>query len=60
VSLAGEIRPVAHSAIRLREAAKLGFGSAFGPGEASGKAEGSRFTALSLLPNLVDRIMVGA
>lgn len=60
VSLAGEIRPVAHAAIRLREAAKLGFGSAFGPGEAGGKVEGSRFTALSLLPNLVDRIMGGA
>ncbi|WP_374528686.1 DNA repair protein RadA [Novosphingobium sp.] len=57
VSLAGEIRPVAHSAIRLREAAKLGFGSAFGPGEASAKPVGSRFTALNLLPNLVDRIV---
>ena len=60
VSLAGEIRPVAHSAIRLREAAKLGFARAFGPGDAGGKVEGSNFTALGLLPNLVDRIMGGA
>ena len=60
VSLAGEIRPVAHSAIRLREAAKLGFARAFGPGEAGAAPPGSRFTSLSLLPNLVDRIMGGA
>lgn len=59
VSLAGEIRPVAHSAIRLREAAKLGFASAFGPPDAAKGGEGARFTALALLPNLVDRI-VGA
>jgi DNA repair protein RadA/Sms len=31
---------------RLREAAKLGFGSAFGPGEAGGKVEGSRESQL--------------
>ena len=31
VSLAGEIRPVAHASIRQREAAKLGFVSAFAP-----------------------------
>ena len=60
VSLAGEIRPVAHSAIRLREAAKLGFARAFGPGEAGAAPPGSRFTSLSLLPNLVDRILGGA
>ncbi|MBN8483396.1 MAG: DNA repair protein RadA [Sphingomonadales bacterium] len=60
VSLAGEIRPVAHSGIRLREAAKLGFARAFGPGEAGAAPPGSRFTSLSLLPNLVDRIMGGA
>ncbi|MFN3516872.1 MAG: DNA repair protein RadA [Novosphingobium sp.] len=60
VSLAGKIRPVAHSAIRLREAAKLGFARAFGPWEAGAASPDTRFTALSLLPNLVDRIMGGA
>ncbi len=60
VSLAGEIRPVAHSAIRLREAAKLGFASAYGPGEAGARCDGARFTALGLLPNLVDRILGAA
>ena len=31
VALSGEIRPVAHGALRLREAAKLGFGPALIP-----------------------------
>ena len=57
VSLAGEIRPVAHGAIRLREAAKLGFGSACGPADLPGRPEGTRYAGLALLPNLVDRIM---
>ncbi len=60
VSLAGEIRPVAHGAIRLREAAKLGFGRACGPADVPGKSKPARYTGLSLLPNLVDRIMTGA
>jgi len=57
VSLAGEVRPVAHAGIRRREAAKLGFTIACGPpGPASGDGEG-RYTELSMLPNLVDRIL---
>ena len=60
VSLAGEIRPVAHGAIRLREAAKLGFASACGPADLPGKAKDTRYAGLALLPNLVDRIMSGA
>ncbi len=60
VSLAGEIRPVAHGAIRLREAAKLGFSAACGPADLAGKAKGTRYAGLALLPNLVDRIMSGA
>lgn len=60
VSLAGEIRPVAHGGLRLREAAKLGFTHAFGPGEAPETRDGARYTGLSLLPNLVDRVMTAA
>ena len=59
VSLAGEIRPVAHAGVRLREAAKLGFTSAFGPAETATLADGARFAGLSLLPNLVDRVIGG-
>ena len=57
VSLAGEIRPVAHGSIRLREAAKLGFASAYGPADLPGAKEHHRYAGLTLLPNLVDRIM---
>ncbi|MFN5904381.1 MAG: S16 family serine protease, partial [Novosphingobium sp.] len=55
VSLAGEVRPVAHCGLRLREAAKLGFGRAFGPADASGG--GKDYREVGLLRNLVDRIM---
>ena len=59
ISLSGEVRPVAHGPIRRREAAKLGFARTYGP--AGGEAvDGSRHTALTLLPNLVDRILHGA
>ena len=67
VSLAGEIRAVAHGGLRLRESAKLGFAEAYGPVDAAAKAEardGSgvkgpkvRHTPLTMLPNLVDRII---
>ena len=60
VSLAGEIRPVAHGPIRLREAAKLGFASAFGPADLPGATKDTRYAGLTLLPNLVDRIMGGS
>ncbi|MFM5916595.1 MAG: DNA repair protein RadA [Novosphingobium sp.] len=60
VSLAGEIRPVAHGSIRLRESAKLGFASAYGPADLPGAKGQGRYAGLTLLPNLVDRIMGGA
>jgi len=59
VSLAGEIRPVAHSSIRQRESAKLGFARGYGP--TGGTAErGMKFIGLAMLPNLVDRILSDA
>ncbi len=60
VSLAGEIRPVAHAAIRQRESAKLGFTKAFGPPDSTAGSEGLHYYALTMLPNLVDRILGGA
>ena len=57
VSLAGEIRPVAHSPIRQRESAKLGFTRGFGPQSGSGGEAGMTFAGLAMLPNLVDRIL---
>jgi len=61
ISLAGEVRPVAHSAIRQREAAKLGFTHAHGPAGGSGPDNGDlRYAEVALLPNLVDRILSGS
>jgi DNA repair protein RadA/Sms len=60
VSLAGEIRPVAHAPLRLRESAKLGFRQASGPAESGAGTEGIAYNRLSLLPNLVDRIVAEA
>ncbi len=57
VSLAGEVRPVAHASIRLREANKLGFDAPHGPPDPSAGADSPRYDALALLPNLVDRVM---
>ena len=55
VSLAGEVRPVAHAGLRLREAAKLGFAQGAGPAVEDGGA--LRYWTLARLPNLVDRIV---
>ncbi len=60
VSLAGEVRPVAHAGLRLRESAKLGFGAGHGPDDGGKGAAGIRYTAMGALPKLVDRIMAGA
>ena len=60
VSLAGEVRPVAHSSLRLRESAKLGFDSGFGPeddGGAGGRSAGLNYRGVRQLANLVDRVM---
>ena len=58
VSLSGEIRPVAHSALRLREAAKLGFTAASGP-VIGGEKTSVSYKPLTQVPNLVDRILGG-
>ncbi len=57
VSLAGEIRAVAHAGLRLREAAKLGFGIGHGPAEAASNSAELNYRGLSRLGNLVDRVM---
>jgi DNA repair protein RadA/Sms len=57
VSLAGEVRPVAHAGLRLREATKLGFELGCGPEDGTRGGPGMRYHALTTLPKLVDRIM---
>jgi DNA repair protein RadA/Sms len=57
VSLSGEIRPVAHASLRLREAAKLGFETGCGPEDGLKDIAGLRYAGVASLPKLVDRIM---
>ncbi|HVH37959.1 MAG TPA: DNA repair protein RadA [Sphingomicrobium sp.] len=55
VALSGEVRPVAHAALRLKEAAKLGFDQAWGP--RGNKADGIRLAEFGNLRALVDQIL---
>ncbi len=57
VSLAGEVRAVAHGSIRLRESAKLGFQAAYCPPETGPEVPGMRQYDVAMLPRLVDRIL---
>ena len=57
VSLSGEIRPVAHSQLRLREAAKLGFDAGSGPADGGQDVAKLRYAGLTSLAGLVDRVM---
>lgn len=56
VSLSGEVRPVAHGNIRLREASKLGFNKAIAPAQKDAPGDISVQT-LATLANLVDHIL---
>ncbi|MCF3641577.1 DNA repair protein RadA [Rhizobium sp. TRM95111] len=58
VSLSGAVRPVAHTAQRLKEAEKLGFAQAVLPAGSADllKSSGARWTEIDSLPDLVARI----
>ena len=55
IALSGEVRPVAHSGLRLKEAAKLGFERAWVPSGTA--AEGIGLAAFANLRTLVDQIL---
>jgi len=57
ISLAGEVRPVAHGSLRAREAVKLGFDRGYGPPETAAGPKEMRYEPLSRIANLVDRIV---
>src|SRR5687768_9545434 len=57
VSLSGELRPVAHAGLRLKEAAKLGFDHALVPASVSGEKGGPRLTGFKTLGQLVDHLL---
>jgi DNA repair protein RadA/Sms len=56
IALSGEVRPVAHAALRLKESAKLGFGRGWVPGGTEGP-KGIALTRFSRLRELVDQIL---
>ncbi|MEZ5708674.1 MAG: DNA repair protein RadA [Blastomonas sp.] len=57
LSLSGELRPVAHASLRLREAAKLGFEKALVPAALKAEGQGMRLAGFSRLVNLVDHLL---
>ncbi len=57
VALSGEIRPVAHSPLRLREAAKLGFDRALVPGSLADGVPGIAISGYRTLAQLVDQMI---
>ncbi|OYX66569.1 MAG: DNA repair protein RadA [Sphingomonadales bacterium 32-64-17] len=60
LSLSGDVRPVAHGALRLKEAEKLGFRRATGP-EMSGRGKSAlAYGAIASVNALVDRVMGAA
>ncbi len=60
VALSGEVRPVAHSALRLREAAKLGFKRASGPVDGGREVKQIGYSEIGGVASLVDRVMASA
>ena len=57
VALSGEVRPVAHAALRLKEAAKLGFERAWVPAGVDQGEGGIALTRFANLRALVDQIL---
>ena len=56
IALSGEVRPIAHSALRLKESAKLGFETAWVPPRIKG-ASGIALAEFANLKALTDHIL---
>jgi DNA repair protein RadA/Sms len=57
VALSGEIRPVAHAGLRLKEAAKLGFDQALVPAAVAGDSGATRLAGFRTLGEFVDHLL---
>ena len=57
VALSGELRPVAHGALRLKEAGKLGFTRALVPAALGGERGGMALSGFRTLGQLVDHLL---
>jgi DNA repair protein RadA/Sms len=56
VALSGEIRPVSHAALRMKEAAKLGFSRAIAPANVKSES-GLQLQSFKSLSNCIDHIL---
>ena len=56
IALSGEVRPIAHAALRIKEAAKLGFKSAWVPA-GTDATNGLQLERIANLRQLVDRLL---
>ena len=56
IALSGEVRPIAHAALRIKEAAKLGFENAWVPAGTDGP-KGLKLERYANLRQLVDRLL---
>ncbi len=57
IALSGEVRPVAHGALRLKEAGKLGFARALVPASQSSDNSALRMSTFKNLPAFVDHML---
>jgi DNA repair protein RadA/Sms len=57
VALSGELRPVAHGALRLKESAKLGFERALVPASLGSDKSPVRLTGFRTLGQLVEHLL---
>jgi DNA repair protein RadA/Sms len=57
LALSGEIRPVAHAPLRLRESAKLGFERAYVPSAVADGVKGIAVSGYRALSQLVDQML---
>jgi DNA repair protein RadA/Sms len=60
LSLSGEVRPIAHMGLRIKEAAKLGFKTAIVPKEVDEAPPGIKLSRQSKLTSLMDRLIKDA
>jgi DNA repair protein RadA/Sms len=56
IALSGEVRPVAHAPLRMKEATKLGFDRAWGPAAVKGEG-GMKVSGFRTLGQLVDHML---
>jgi DNA repair protein RadA/Sms len=60
IALSGQVRPVGHAALRLKEAAKLGFAQALIPAGSPPSQSDVKFSTFASLADLADHLTGGA